>query len=463
MSYSGLLQLLDSDLEPDKILAMLAKSVPSIGKKISKLVMGGASTGDILSYLVQDKEARAIPASKIRSSDPIDLSRSIARQAKSSGPESQSEIDKRQLMDLSQNLLSTSGALGGGYLLGKGLQNAPKIAQKIGGAITGRKPSVTPQQVATQPVAEAFGQAPQVTEAAAGVLSPVPNSPEVNQLIDKLGLGSKIKRVAERTAPEAITGALRNMITPDMERVIQEKSGKSIGEAVKNYAENYLSDKEKGSLSLESLRKQAQNLNAPQEVSNVPKDQKVSQRLVALPNGEVGTLLEEKQGIGTIQTPDGKTKRQKLSDLEMESPEFEQKITDLIEAIPEDERSAVLAFASYNPGQEFSFEGKKHNIPMMGVQFHNGDFYMYPGVSKEQFDKVVSKATKAKTSGGNPWHAWTAGKESRGAGMAELIKELEANFGKNFIKFKANEGYDFWQRVRKKVSEIVRNQRKKSS
>ena len=165
----------------------------------------------------------------------------------------------------------------------------------------------------------------------------------------------------------------------------------------------------------------------------------------------MGTLVDEKQGIGSVQLPDGKIRRRKLAEMDVETPEFATQINELIEALPEKEKSRVLAFASYNPGTEFEYEGKTHNIPMMGVQFHNGDFYMYPGVSKDQFDKVVKKATNAKTSGENEWGVWTKGDPSRGAGMHELIKELEAQFGKNFIKFKASEGYDFWKRVRKEL------------
>lgn len=196
---------------------------------------------------------------------------------------------------------------------------------------------------------------------------------------------------------------------------------------------------------------------------NTPTHKKESQKNVALPDGRIGEIQEERQGIATVKLPDGTISRRKTSDLAHEPVQLEKQITDLIEAIPEDERSAVLAFASYNPGQEFEFEGKKHNIPFMGVQFHNGDFYMYPGVSKQQFDKVVSKATKAKTTGDNPWHAWTEGKESRGAGMYELIKELEKNFGKNFIKLKAGEGYDYFKRIRQVIKDIETRKKRKQS
>ncbi len=490
MKYSPFLQLLDSDLEPEQVLSILSKSAPSIAKKISRLLMGGSVPKDILGFLRNDKETISLPASKLRSSDPADLARILAYKNQMSGPTSQDEVDRQNLMKFSKNALGVATTLGGGYLAGRALQNAPfgQVGKKIGQSLGFQGPKTVGQE----PLAEAMGsnqaiggQVPAAAsiEAVKGIPKSLINDLKVD--FEKLNLGQKIEKLVATRPPEVLGGILDKQISPEQKQELEGKYGRTFPELIKDYADNYLQKAEKSPLSQESLTHQRNVANQElqvgsdkniDEINNVPQEQenlqvyentptpkKESQKNVALPDGRIGEIQEERQGIATVKLPDGTLSRRKTSDLAHEPVQLEKQITDLIEAIPEDERSAVLAFASYNPGQEIEIEGKKVNIPFMGVQFHNGDFYMYPGVSKQQFDRVVSKAVKAKTTGDNPWHAWTEGKESRGAGMYELIKELEKNFGKNFIKLKAGEGYDYFKRIRQVIKNIEARKKRKES
>lgn len=421
---------LDEGYSSEQILSFLSHAYPVLGKKIKKARDIGYSIDNILNFLSGTMGRRELPEGMTQQEVHAEKRRE----------------DIQKNLNLLKGVATTAATLGGGYLAGRALQN---VAPNVGNVLARSGLGQTPGQVASAPI----------TEAMAGVekaLSPAAFKTLRNEL-DLLNLTPKIEKLVAGNAPEALGGLLQKQVSPEQKQQLEAKFGKPFSEIIKDYANQYLQKAESAPFSRESLTQQINEQEAKREEK--PKEEKG--KLVALPDGRVGTLLEERQGIGSVQLPSGEVRRRQISEMDVELPELEKQITDLISAIPEDERSAVLAFASYTPDAEFELGGKKHKGSFMGVQFHNGDFYMYPDVSKEQFDKVVKKTVKAKTSGENPWHAWTAGKKSRGAGMYELLQELREEFGDNFIKFKANEGYDYFKRIREIVKKIERERKRK--
>lgn len=447
-------EAMEQGYDENQILSFLTQKYPHLQKKISTALNSGHSVRNILNFFT-----------------PF-LSDNKKRPTKGTSQQAINAEKRRQDIEANERLvktgLQTAATAGGTYLAGRALQSVPKIAQQIGGAISGRGVPKAPGQAAANPLAEAVAEvAPTIPESTSQIPSLAKGQKEIlDKTLKELDLSNKIKMLSKNSTPGAIVGVLDKYVPQETRKLIQDKVGIPWNEAIKIHAQDFIN--EESNLSISSIAKQfeeGQKLNeqakTEQSKPALQSQQAPQERLALLPDGQVGNIVEERQGIGSVELPNGQIRRRKLSEMDAEPPELAKQINDVIESLPEEEKSRVLAFASYNPGQEFEFEGKKHNIPFMGVQFHNGDFYMYPGVSKDKFDKVVSKAVRAKTSGQNEWGVWTKGDPSRGAGMHELIKELEAEFGKNFIKFKASEGYDFWKRFRKALKEyFLRNKGK---
>lgn len=435
---------LEAGFTVQQILNYLGQTFPELGERMTEALGAGKSAEKILRYLSRFDSKKL---EKLRGNRP---GKKVFPQVENRNPylASTQAIEQHNpipesLQSLAKAGLAGAGLVGGGMLARRALTNViPKVRGALGGL------GQTPGQMAAAPVKEAME----------GVAKGLPQSAikGLKADLDSLNLGSKIEKLASYQNPDVIGALLQKQLPPEAKQELENKFGRSFSELVKDYANHYLQKAEEKPLSRESLTHQFNQNEVQREESPETKE-----KLVALPDGGMGKLLEERQGIGSIELPNGEIRRRKLTEVDVEPPHLEKQITDLIQSLPEDERSAVLAFASYTPEAEFEMGGKKHNGSFLGVQFHNGDFYMYPDVTKDQFDRIVQKSTKAKTSGENPWHAWTAGQGSRGAGMHELIRELEKEFGKNFIKFKAGEGYDYFKRVREIVKKIERERKSK--
>lgn len=396
-------QALDEGYSENEVLNYMANAFPHLKKKINSALNTGYSAQQVINFV----------SGLFNTNKPY-------RPAPEGTSESAIHAMKKREDDLNQQqLIKTGLSLAGGAVAARGLQHAaPKISNLLSGRGVPKTPGRSAPALATQGMEAAAEAIPQTPTAQPGIVT---QGKRAGDLIKEMGLEQRIKNLQSNNPPEVVAPAIKSMLTPGQKTWLKGQTDQPIEELVNEY------------------------LQEPAE--------EIQEKLVVTPDGQVGDLIEERQGIGSVKLPSGEIRRRKLSELDQEPPELAQQINEVISALPEEEKSRVLAFASYNPGESFSFEGKEMNIPFMGVQFHNGDFYMYPGVSKDQFDKVVTKATKAKTSGENEWGVWTQGDPSRGAGMHELKTELEKNFGKNFIKFKASEGYDFWKRFRKELKE----------
>jgi hypothetical protein len=488
MNYNQITQLLENGLNSEEVIAFLLKNAPFLQKKIRSLLAGGWGSSEILSYINQDRSASKV---NFKNSKPVSPEEVAALQTYKSSRDAPQSRDKQalgQLQDFTKEGVKAGTTVAGLYGAGKALQTAlplvaesPVVKSMLGSM--GDKPptsiaSALPNSSVEQKISEPQNILPiSPTQAspdqgltkniASESFSPNQNvtvSPNVSlhsDLIKQLDLEGLIQNQRNKLSPSEMATAAEFILKakPEKMRLLKSKTKAPLQQVITDYLSqnqsNDLSSKTNEIVKPQESKELDQSLKSD-NVENAY--QPPSEKLVALPNGQIGQVEDTRQGIATVNV-NGKKRRVKSKDLDQEPEELEPVVRSLIEAIPEDQRSAVLAYASYNPGTEFEYEGKKFNIPFMATQFHNGDFYLYPGVSKEQFDKVVSKAVKAKTTGENAWHAWTSGEKSRGAGMHQLIKELESQFGKNFIKFKASDGYDIFKIIRDIVKKISREQK----
>lgn len=402
----------------EEIINFISNAYPHLTKKIGKALQSGYGPQQILNFIT--------PMFSQQKEKPV-----------RGGSQSVVHAQKRQ-QDIEANKrlmkqgLKIAGSVAAAPLLGQAVKGLAPLLSKRGVPRIGVA-GTEPLEISVQP--KPIPSTPEVTYPE--------NTPEINALLNKLGLGSKIQRLAERNQPEAIPGALGKLISPEVKQSIEESSKKPIEEAIKSYAKNYLTEKEKTDLSLSSLKKQADEFETPEEKPA---------KNVILPDGKVGTLTDERQGIGTIELPNGQIKRQKIADIHPQSEEAEEYLTALKESIPEEKRSSVLGFVSYNVPNK-----------MLALQFKNGDFYVYPGADEEDFKKIISNTTLAKTSGENWRGIYTEGESSRGAGAYQVLKKLEEKYGKNnFIKFSVKDGYEYpLNTILREIEKRIEKKRKK--
>lgn len=458
-------QALSEGYSDEEVLAFITKRFPRLAENVAKAAGSGYNPKRILNYITP-----FFGKGGSRSQTSITSQQGVHAQKR------QEDIKANQA--LMKQLAVTGATLGAGVLAGKALGSvAPKIGQILGKRVP--------------------------AEAAEGAsITKAVESPEyikkLSTAFDLLKLSPKIESLLAHQTPEAIPGMLLKQISDEERGALEQGLGKDFAQLVQDYTKNYLEKAEKRPFGIEGLRKtfaEKDIENARGQPASLIRTEMVGKeqmqpavedteqmrslaeqlqpvssqemnpfhgpKSTILPSGQLGEIESEKQGIATIRMPDGKKRTQKVSDLEFLEPGIERQIGDLLESLPEEGKSAPLAFASYTPSSSLKVGGKELDSPFMVMQFHNGDMYVYPDVTKEQYDRIVSKATPAKTSGENAFHAWTKGEGSRGAGMREIITELEKEFGKNFIKFKASEGYDYFKLIRETGKKITKERQRR--
>jgi len=142
--------------------------------------------------------------------------------------------------------------------------------------------------------------------------------------------------------------------------------------------------------------------------------------LVLTPQGDIGEIKSTNKGIASVDVG-GKIKTRKESELEkipINQPDLADLYENLVKAIPEQARSSVINFAGYDAdANELIFRP------------HNGAAYVYKDIPKEFADKLKNSMFKAKTTGENFYGAWSAGEGSRFAGLSQLIRDLQKQYG----------------------------------
>jgi len=147
----------------------------------------------------------------------------------------------------------------------------------------------------------------------------------------------------------------------------------------------------------------------PKKKQMITSDGNIAELDSVTPNGMAKVTIDGKQ-------------RNIPEDHLIESPADEkdlgQMYEELIQKIPESERSGMINWAGYDETNK-----------SLAFLSHHGALYTYEDIPEEFADRLKNAMFKAKTTGSNYVGEWTEGESSRGAGLSVLIKELQAYYG----------------------------------
>jgi len=240
-------------------------------------------------------------------------------------------------------------------------------------------------------------------------------------LIDKLGIEKELRQVASgktNTAQDVAAYFEKMRFTPEQKKILKSETKTPFAEIIGDYlSQNPNENEVKTAVEKEPLDEIQEKIKEPKEVTQ---EQKNPEKSVFLPNGDIGKIISEKNGIAKLDV-DGEIKHRKVSDLN-ELPVSSNELADLYErltnAIPEQARSAVINFAGYDP-----------SVNELAFRPHGGALYVYKDIPKEFADQLRDSMFQAKTTGQNFYGSWAEGEASRFAGLGKLIRELQKVYG----------------------------------
>lgn len=456
---SPIVQALSSGHNAEEILDYLIKAIPALAPRVSQAKRSGHATSSILDFLSKTMQQEEYPS---------------GASEKEIG-----SINKKRQERFTQQLLKTAALTAGSGLLAA--RAAPAIAEGISNLIPNRKappqtpsqqgafpvpnpqsavpnpsPAPTPQNTASQPVANAMqtGNVPEIPEQN---ISTIPQNsspaqiqldPQVKQLIESSGLGKKIQSLLKRNAPETIGNLLKRSTNPRHIQDIENISKRPFSDILGQYAKEIAEQKEADSLSPDALARQAEKLQ-PKEPTNVPVEEKnpMASKSALLPSGEVGTITDEKQGIGTVELADGTKRRKKLDEL-IEAPEDAAvQALELIKSFtPEQERSTHHALSFYDPDEKNAY-----------FLFHDGNAYLVGDINPEEYEKLSTEMEVTKTSGQSPYGVYAVGAKGRGTAYNSIIKAGKKPYRKLQV------GYNLFKEFQRHINERAKKERRKKT
>lgn len=382
----------------EQILNYLSSTFPDLGPRIKQALNAGKSPQEVLDYLnkfdtkalkkLRSKAPVVKPFEKVTYNNPHLQERESIKQYNPI-PESVEKLGKAGL--------ATAGSALGAYALGRVL---PQAAQAILPTIKDKLGNVLPQakQVPTNPIESQ---------------EPVSQEIPVNQTPISLPENLKIKideLLASGNGPDQIEAYFLKFNPREVKEF--EKQGIKFKDIIANYVQEKKNTPQKP----QNLESSSQKLDVPQKIEGAEKLKKS----VILPDGRLGEVESEKSGIAKINV-DGQVKHRKLDEV-IQSPvpieELGEIYEQLIQKIPEKERSAMINIAGYDP----------HHNELIFMP-HTGALYVYKDIPEEFASKIKDAMFQAKTTGQNFYGAWSAGESSRGAGLSALIKELQNLYG----------------------------------
>lgn len=441
-----------------------------------KAVQSGYSDNDILSHVSRHFPRMKGMVSKALKSgytaqQIIEFLSSQGSSVNTKG-KSQSDILKANSdadASIAQGAAKTGAALAGSALGSYALNRAVggPLGQAAQGLFGGKEPiaqsAVSPnqalptgpslQQAAAQPIA---GSSSIAAQAAAPSVLPKGKASEIFQ---SLKLDKQAKNLLDSQPPEVVAKILEhNFLGKDQLKQLVESTGVPFQELVKAFAEEGLPSpqlpqlsqseliesntvapgtlKQKQDLAQGPLSQNVQKHSTPLPESVQPETEVIDEissesipeqetpesgnrteiKTTALPDGRIGKVLSEKNGISKIEV-DGEIKHRKTEDL-IGSNLSEDELADLYEkafmSLPKSERSSNLFWGGYDEEKnQFAY------LP------HAGALYIYDDVPLELATKIKDLLVNAKTTGSSAFGAWSKGDPSRGAAMFELIEQLK--------------------------------------
>jgi hypothetical protein len=398
-----ILSALQAGYSPQRILNYIKKIDPDLAMKINTALQAGHSIDNVLNYF-----------SKMGNQ----ISSFLGKPEKS----------KSNIYQAAQQSIHPfiSGAAQGAGILGAGALGAyalgravPQIAQ--GELLPALQQSSSPLQIGMQEKAEQIPfieteaqtikppEAPIQPQAAVQAETQIPKEPiQVTPLPEVL-----------RKQTEALVQAGNSL--ENVEYALKSTQPKVVKEYEKATKAPIRSAIEEFSKTL-SQKEEKQNITQPEIKLEQPKVEE--RKTVALPNGDIGEIVNIRQGIATVNA-NGKEYRRKVEDL-IESPIPEKDLAELhdelmkgIESKTGQEISRMVNWAGYDPKtNELAF------IP------HIGALYVYDNISPEDAKELTNLLTQRKTTGENYLGAWIKGSQSPiGSAMSKLIQKLQKERG----------------------------------
>lgn len=432
-----ILQAINSGYTTQQILGFVRKAFPSLAPKITQAVNAGHSLDKIVGFLTN-----------------IDGQKGLSNENASTilGRNNQADAEKAQGLVRGAAGLATSAL--GTYALGRALPSMFSGQTPTAGSVNpAGQPPVLPQggiQNAPIPNPVAANNAAALptnqplpgsatAQPAANPALPVNAAPvleNAEKIIDDMKIRETVDNLSKTLPPEDVAAVLeQHMLSDSQKKWMKDNVKTPLPQLIDQYVKSMAgqSAKEPPTSLIQQLPEQPNQkvdlpLQSPPikvspsediEQPEVPK-QEESAKQVMLPDGRIGSVVSEKSGILKIDD-EGKTSHRK-SDEVFEAPLPERDLADIYEelvgAIPEKERSAVINWAGYDP-----------NTKELAFRPHNGALYVYNNIPEEFAEKLQNSMFQAKTTGSNFYGEWEEGKESRFAGLSKLIRELQKEYG----------------------------------
>lgn len=462
MNFNSILQLLDNGLEPDQIVSYLRQASPQIAKKITKMLLGGYGTGEILKFLASDKETQNLKLPKDKSYNPADIARLADIQNRMNVPK---DRDKQSLDELKK--FTSYGLTAAATIAPFAMQT--KMGQQALGALTGMMPGQPQQPQLPVPGAAPTGPQPtppqpmpspspmqatpgqqmqqniqtpapaqQVAQAAQAVPQPQPQqppeitqeqvdaTPELSPEIDylkKKNLLPKVQTMAKagKSKEQIVAYLKKNMPMMEQEYFRSFGQPKSIDEKLGDVVDRFVTPQQATPIAKEEVAQEP--ITSIVEPNHIQKPEAVKKGdTVVTPTGMGEVKGEDSKGF--LVESEGKTTRipkEEAITSPLPKKELAQLFNDLVDGIETEtgqEISRMVNIAGYN---------EEHNE--LFFKPWDGGLYIYDNIPKEDAAKLVNYM-KRKTSGGNYIGPWVEGTDSPiGAAMSDLIKKLQGERG----------------------------------
>lgn len=370
----------------DQILNFLSQKYPHVTKKISQARSIGYNAQTILNFLAP-----------FFSSD--------SNRPRASSQQAGHALRRKEDIDANKRLVQTAANVGltfaGGAAAGRGLKNVlPTAADLLSRKQTS---SQAAPQNASQDLETSATQTQQTTPTS-GL-----------NILNQMGITPRIQNMLQAgNPPKVVASAVKSMLSPSQKTWLKSQTDQPIEELVDEYMQS-------------------------DQTQQAPKS-----KLALLPSGQVGDLVDERQGIATLELPDGKKRIGKIDDLIYEPEDAAEIALELIKSFtPEEERSAHHALSFYDPDDKHAF-----------FMFHGGDAYRVEDISPDEYKQLSQEIVGAKTTGQALRGEWSAGSGSRGAAYHQIVK-----LGNKPYK-KLQVGYDLFRQFQKRINESQKKRKK---
>jgi hypothetical protein len=398
-----ILEALNSGFSAKKVLDFIKNMNPDLANKINLAINSGHSIEKILQFITRSGK---------------NLDKMLPKSAPSANvyQQAQSGIHE-EIPRIAKGAAAIGGTALGAYALSRAIPQAiipeilpaqaqiPFSPRSLAGQLPKQIGQVAPAQAQVPP--DPMQQAAQQVQPAKPIVPQV--SPDI--IIEQMGVKDRVDTMLQAgNSPDAIAATLtslgrnRGKTDADLVKVINDYA------ASRPVVPTVQPEQKMPSPKVESIQFEKPTDMRVYEVGN----------LALLPKGDIGEIEAIKNGIAKVNV-DGRITHRKLDDLEempISQPDLATLYENLIQAIPNELKSKVINFAGYDP-----------NANELIFRPHNGPAYVYKNIPPEFAEKLKNAMFQAKTSGENFYGSWSEGGPSRFAGLSQLIKELQKEYG----------------------------------